>query len=261
MSILLTSVLIVAAIGVIAGVGLAVAAKVMHVPVDVRVEQLLEVLPGANCGACGYVGCADYADAMSKGAPCNLCIPGGAAAAAECAALMGVQAETVANKHAFVCCAGTRADCAQSHEYVGEQSCAASAMLYSGQKACNYGCLGFGDCAAKCPHGAISFDDGLAVIDKAKCIGCGLCVKACPKKLIKFIEIEGKAVNRCANCAPGALARKQCKKACIGCRICEKNCPEKAVSVTNNLAWIDPAKCSGCGLCISKCPAKCLVLR
>ncbi|MDR3313426.1 MAG: RnfABCDGE type electron transport complex subunit B [Oscillospiraceae bacterium] len=256
---ILLPILIVAGIGLVAGVGLAVAAAVLHVPVNEQVEQLLKALPGANCGACGYTGCAGYAEAMAgSGAPANLCIPGGASTAAALAGVLGVEAETVAEKRAFVRCNGTTANCKLSHEYRGEQSCAASSLLFSGQKQCNYGCLGFGDCARVCPEDAISFRDGVAVVDPQVCIGCAACVKACPKKIIVLEETRGRAVNRCSSKAPGAVSRKQCSVSCLGCRLCERNCPEKAVTVENNLAYVDMARCTGCGLCISKCPTKCL---
>ena len=260
MTSILFAVAVVAGIGLIAGVGLAVAAVVMHVPVDERAEQLAGALPGANCGACGYAGCAGYAQAIASGAPTNLCTPGGDSAAQVLAGIMGVEAQAVAPRKALVRCNGTRANCRQSFEYRGEQSCAAACLLYSGQKACNYGCLGFGDCAKACPHGAIFIEDGIARVDQAQCVGCALCEAACPKHIIVMKETEGKAINRCCSEAAGAVARKQCSSACIGCRLCAKNCPEQAITVENNLAHVDPQKCGGCGLCISKCPTGSLVM-
>jgi ferredoxin len=174
---------------------------------------------------------------------------------------MGVAAETVAERKALVRCGGTREKCKLSFEYRGEQTCEAASLLYSGQKQCNYGCLGFGDCAAVCPHGAIAVQDGVAFVDQDRCFGCALCVAACPKNIITITETRGKAINRCCSQAPGPLVRRHCAAGCIGCRLCEKNCPEHAITVANNLAYVDPAKCTGCGLCQQKCPTKCLLIQ
>ncbi|MDR2524696.1 MAG: RnfABCDGE type electron transport complex subunit B [Oscillospiraceae bacterium] len=258
MSILLP-ILIVAGIGLVAGVGLAIAAAALHVPRNEQVELLLAALPGANCGACGYSGCAGYAEAIAgANAAANLCIPGGAKTAAALGAVLGAEVGRVAEKRAFVRCNGTLSSCKPSHEYRGEQSCAASSMLFSGQKQCNYGCLGFGDCAKSCPEDAILLRNGIAAVDPERCIGCAACVRACPKKIIVLAEARGRAVNRCSSKAPGAICRKQCGVSCLGCRLCERNCPEHAVQVNDHLATVDMALCTGCGLCVSKCPTKCL---
>ena len=261
MSPILLAICIVAGIGLVSGLGLAVAAIVMHVPVDPRVERVLAVLPGANCGACGYSGCAGYAEAIvNQGAPGNLCTPGGNATAEAIAEIMGGTAETVAERKALVRCGGTHEKCKMSFNYRGEQTCAAASLLYSGQKQCNYGCLGFGDCAKVCRQEAIFLRDGVAVVDQDKCVGCAVCVAECPKGIIVITETRGRAINRCCSRAPGAIARRQCAAACIGCRLCEKACPAGAIAVTDNLAVVDPAKCTGCGFCQAKCPTKCLVM-
>ena len=63
---ILLPILLVAGIGLVLGLGLAIASKVMAVPVDEKEEKITEVLPGANCGACGFSGCAGYAAALSS---------------------------------------------------------------------------------------------------------------------------------------------------------------------------------------------------
>ena len=261
MSSIVLAVAVVAGIGLAAGVLLAVAAVVMHVQADERVEQLTAALPGVNCGACGYSGCERYAEAIVSGAATNLCAPGGGGAAKALAEIMGVEAQPVLPRKAFVRCNGTRANCGQRFEYRGGQSCAAASLFYGGQKACNDACLGFGDCARVCPHGAIEIADGIARIDASKCVGCALCAMECPKRVIVMTEAMGKALNRCRSEAPGAAARKQCTAACTGCGLCVKACPEGAVAIENNLARVDQKKCVGCGLCVSKCPAGCLDIR
>jgi electron transport complex protein RnfB len=261
MSAILLAIAIVAGIGLAAGLGLAVAAVVMNVPTDPRVEAVAGALPGVNCGACGYSGCAGYAEAIvNENAPDNLCTPGGNAAAEAIANVMGTTAQAVPDRKALVRCNGTNTHCKRSYEYRGEQTCEAASLLYSGQKQCNYGCLGFGDCAAACPLGAVALREGVAVVDQNKCVGCALCAAACPKGIIVMAETKGRAINRCCSQAAGPVARRQCSSACIGCRLCEKSCPQKAIAVENNLACVNPALCVGCGLCQEKCPTKCLIM-
>ena len=260
MSSILLAIAIVSGIGLVSGVGLAIAAALMQEPVDERVQRLIEALPGYNCGACGHPGCAGYAEAMHAGtAPCNLCTPGGNAAAQALAAIMGTETEAVAPRKALVRCNGTHENRKQSYDFQGEQTCAAASPLCSGQS-CDYGCLGLGDCMRACPNGAITMEDGIARVDQDKCHGCSICERACPRQIIVMKETVGKAINRCCSRDPGPVSRKLCKASCVGCKLCEKNCPEQAIAVENGLAHVDPEKCTGCGLCVSKCPTKSLVM-
>ena len=172
------AVLIVAGLALAAGLILAVASVVMAVPRDEKAEALRAVLPGANCGACGYSGCDGYAKAMAhEGAKVGLCSPGGAAVAEATANLLGVEG-TLEAKTALVHCGGCEEFAARKLRYSGLPSCAAAAQFYGGDLACSYGCLGYGDCRAVCEYGAITVENGLARIDKDKCAACGLCVKA-----------------------------------------------------------------------------------
>jgi len=261
MTTILLAAAIVAGIGLLAGVGLAIAGVVLHVPVDERVERLTAALPGTNCGACGYPGCEAYAKAIAgEDAACNLCIPGGTNTAQTLAEIMGIAVEEVPERRAIVLCGGTEEACGLSYEYRGEQSCDAASLLYSGQRLCNYGCLGFGDCIKACPYDAISLRGGIAAIDPSNCVGCALCVPACAKGIIVMTESRGRAVNLCCSETSGHAVRKQCKSGCISCHICERACPADAVIYERHLARIDPAKCIGCGACAAKCPTKCIVM-
>ena len=252
---------IVTGVGLVAGLGLAVAASALHVREDARVEEVLGVLPQVNCGACGFAGCSSYAEAIvNNGAAGNLCTPGGDAAARAVAAILGTQAEAVADRKALVRCGGALERCKQSFEYQGEQTCAAASLFYGGPKQCGYGCLGFGDCARACSYHAISIVNGVAVVDQDICVGCAMCAAACLKHIIGITETRGKAVNRCCSAAAGPVTRRQCGAGCIGCKLCEKNCPRGAIIVKDHLAHVDPALCTGCGLCQAHCPTKCLVM-
>lgn len=250
---------VVAIVGILAGVILALASHFMHVPVDETTVKIRECLPGANCGACGYAGCDEYANALTEGGVAgNLCIPGGVTAINEIADILGVEAGEIVSKTAVVGCNGKCDIAEKKAEVDGIPTCTANSMLYGGPKACVFGCIGCGDCASACPSDAIDFVDGIAVVDKELCTGCGACTKACPKNVIKLIPKSAKVFNFCNSKDKGAVARKACKSACIGCKKCEIKCESGAIKVENNLAVIDYEKCTSCGICAENCPTKSL---
>ena len=224
---ILTPILIVGIIGLLAGVILAVASVVMAVPKDETAEALEEVLPGANCGACGFSGCPGYAAAMAKGeAKPGLCSPGGAEVAKKCAEILGGGDVEVAYKTALVHCLGSYDNTTDKMVYDGIQSCSASTFLAGGIASCRFGCMGMGDCVRACEYGAVTVCNGAAQIDPHKCKGCSKCVQACPKKLISFVPLKKQAVVRCSNCDKGRDTMKVCKIGCIGCGKCVKDLPQ-----------------------------------
>ncbi len=246
-------------VGLIAGVLLALISKFFAVPEDMRAKAVRACLPGANCGACGFKGCDDYAAALAEGrAKPNLCVPGGEDTANELGQVLGIEVEPPKQIASFVHCNGNCDATTKKALYEGVSSCRAADMLYGGPDLCKYGCIGLGDCAAACPDEAICLKDGIAHIDRTSCRGCGLCVDVCPKGLISLIPKNAKTVVMCSNNDKGADARKTCKSACIACRKCEKTCPEGAVTVKNNRAVINYEKCTGCGACVENCPVGCL---
>lgn len=261
MNAIILAVAIVAGIGLVAGLGLAVASILMAVPKDEKAEAVLEVLPGANCGACGFSGCSGYAAALAKGeAKAGLCSPGGEEVAQEIARVLGVEAGPVERKTAVVQCMGSYDNTSDRMEYQGISSCAAAAQLYGGTGACTYGCMGLGDCAAACEYDAVKICNGVASVDPAKCRACSQCVAACPKKLISMVAVKPQAIVRCQNCDKGGEARKACSAACIGCMRCVKACEAGAVSVKNFNATVDPEKCTACGKCAEVCPQGCITM-
>ncbi len=254
---IVTAVLSVTVIGLIAAIILVAAAKIMYVEEDERIGEVTEILPGANCGACGYAGCADYAKAIVEaGEVANLCTPGGAAVAAEVAKYMGVDAGDVQVKKAVVICQGTHENAKEKFAYEGVQTCEACASLFGGKNMCTYGCLGFGDCVKACIYDAIHIVDGIAVVDQVKCTGCTACATACPKNTIIMQAASPKPVVLCHNHEKGAVARKACTAACIACTRCVKECPVEAIHMDDNLAVIDHEKCIDCGKCVAVCPTK-----
>jgi electron transport complex protein RnfB len=254
---IISAVVLVTLVGAVGAVILVVAAKFMAVEEDPRIAEVTACLAGANCGGCGYAGCADYAKAVvTKGEPCDKCAPGGAAAAAAVAKIMGVDAGAMLPKKAFVGCQGSTQNCKPKYDYKGISTCAAAAKLYGGPKACQYACIGLGDCVKACKFDAISVKDGVATVDPDKCTGCGACKAACPKSVIFLSSMVQKPVVMCSNHEKGPVAMKECNTACIACGICEKNCPTQAIHVTNFVARIDYDKCIGCNTCMEKCPKK-----
>lgn len=263
MNSIILAVIIVSVIGLILGVVLAIASIVMAVPVDERAEEITEVLPGANCGACGFSGCGGYADALSKGktTECNLCAPGGADVATQIADIMGLSAGDMKPMSAVVMCQGTSKNCEDNMNYHGDMSCKTASQLFGGPKTCNFGCLGLGDCVKACPYDAVQICDGVARVNPLACKACKLCIKACPKNIIDLVPLhEANAVVFCKNKNKGAVARKECAVACIGCMKCQKNCEAGAITIENNVASVDYDKCTGCGKCVEGCPTKCLDL-
>ncbi len=257
----LMAVIIVTVIGLLGAAILVITARFIGVEDDPRVEAVHDALPGANCGACGYAGCADYAGAIvEKGAPMNKCTPGGADTTEAIAAIMGGDAGEVEEIIAVVHCQGTPAHTRDKYNYSGVESCAASNALYGGSGECAFGCLGYGDCVAECQFDALEICDGIAYVDPDKCTGCGSCVAVCPKAIISLREKSDKVLVRCSNEQRGAQARKVCDVSCIGCTKCQRSCPEEAIVVENFLSRVDLEKCTACGDCVEACPQDVLIL-
>ena len=247
-------------IGIVCSVILTLASIFFGVKEDETAVAIRDCLPGANCGACGYSGCDGYAKALADKATAatNLCVPGGDGAAKEIAAILGVEAEDVVEKVAYVACNGTCEATARKYDYQGHKTCRTANMAYSGDKFCTFSCLGYGDCAAVCPQAAISVENGTAYIDPRKCIGCGICVRECPNGIIHLVNDTTRVVVECSNTDKGAQVRKYCTNGCIGCMKCQKTCPHGAIKVENNLATIDYSLCTGCGECAKVCPVHCI---
>lgn len=264
MTMIISSVIVLAVVGLLVGMMLVLAGEAFKVEVDPRVTAVRECLPGNNCGACGQAGCDAMASAIVNGeAPVNGCPVGGAACAEKVSAIMGVAAGDAADrKVAFVKCAGTCDVMKTKCNYVGIESCEAAAVLPGkGIKRCTHGCLGYGSCVKVCPFDAIHIVDGIAKVDRTKCMACGKCMAACPQKLIELMPDSAVFAVQCSNRDKGAIVRTECDAACLGCGLCVKQCEHGAITVTNNNARIDHSKCVACGKCAAKCPAKIIRIR
>jgi electron transport complex protein RnfB len=255
LNIILISVGSIASLAVIFGLGLAIASKVFAVDTDPRIEEVLEHLPGVNCGACGYAGCSAAAEAIVKGeAEADSCPVATSMAYKSIAKVMGVEvAEKEPVVSVLLCSGGYKVG--EKFEYSGVRDCSAAALVQGGPKMCSYGCIGLDSCVEVCPFDAITMGpDGLPEVVESLCTGCGKCAEACPNNLFVVQPLKKSVHVLCRSCDKGAAVKKSCDTGCIGCKKCEKICPVEAITVENFLAKIDYNKCIACGKCVKECP-------
>ncbi len=234
------------------------ASQKFAVEVDPRVTEVRNVLPSANCGGCGYPGCDGFAAAVVAGeAKVNGCPVGGADCAAKVAKIMGIEPDAGVRKVAHVICKGTKDVAKDEYDYTGITDCRAANIVNGGNKACKFGCMGFGTCEKLCPFDAIHINDkGVAEVDQDNCVACGICIEACPKNVITLVEYGQRVIVNCNNSDKGGHVKKNCAVACIACGACERSCKFDAVHVINNTAVIDYEKCKKCMACVKACPTK-----
>ncbi len=269
MNFILIAVFVLGGIALISAVVLYVCSKKFAVHEDPRLAQVTAVLPGANCGGCGYPGCSGMAAALVKGADSGsleglYCPVGGGDVMGQVADLLGMAVANTEPKVAVVRCNGTCELRPRIAEYNGLRTCSAMNSCGAGETGCGYGCLGCGDCVNACAFGAISMnpETGLPDVDEDKCTACGACAKSCPRHII---ELRKKGVKnrrvyvRCVNKDKGAAAMKACNAACIGCGKCEKECKFDAITIENNVSYIDPDKCRLCRKCVDVCPTHAII--
>lgn len=243
-------------VAILLGTLIMVVARFFNVQKDSRIDEIVDHLPKANCGACGHPGCEGFAKALVEGkGSVDDCKVSSKQQKIEIANILGQSfsggEETVA---VVACCGGNK--CEDKYTYQGYGNCQTQEMLSGGRKACPVGCMGAGSCVNACPNMAVDVKDGVASVDPELCISCGLCIQACPKKLIKRIPKSAKVYVACSTECKGKEVMAACKSGCIACGLCQRVCPHDAVHLVNNVPIIDYSKCTGCKTCVAKCPRK-----
>lgn len=257
-TVLLSSAILLA-LGAVFGMMLGYFSKVMAVNEDPRIAKIAELLPGANCGACGYAGCANLAENLVAGkAPLDKCKQMGNGSAEEIAKILGIEidANSFIKKVAVIRCQGNYDNVVRQVNLQGVTSCKIASTLKTFEKSCLFSCIGYGDCAEKCPFSAITLNDsGIPLISPLICTGCGICVEVCPKKVIELLPYQKQVLTLCMNTSKGKEVKDVCKAGCFSCQLCVKKCPKNAIQMNNNLPVIDRTLCDLCGICVEVCPA------
>lgn len=251
---------IMAAVALVLGVCIMLISKLCFIKEDPRIKEVEGYLAGANCGACGYAGCADFAKALVEGnADLSSCSVTSAHGKAEVSNILGMSITGQEPTVAVVSCAGGN-KCRDKYAYQGYGDCVSQNMLAGGRKACDVGCMGSGTCVNACPYHAVEVEDGKAFVNTDLCKSCGLCIKACPKSLIKRVPVSAKYYVACSSQCRGKDVMNACQVGCIACGKCQRLCPNGAIILVNNVPVIDYSKCTNCGACAEGCPRKCIKL-
>lgn len=238
--------------------------KAFHVETDPRVDAIMDALPGANCGGCGFVGCGEYAEAVVLGsADVDRCPVGGAGCAADIAGVMGVEVGDKLPYRPIVHCGAGYEERLLRNPYRGEARCQA-ANLVTDVQGCIYGCLGSGDCTRACAFDAIIIKDGLATVDYEKCVGCGACASVCPRNIISMVPFKQEQMLAvlCCNKDAGKEVKRVCTVGCLGCKACQRM--SDLFKIEDNLSCIDyeaysPEKMEDALKACNKCPRNRLV--
>ena len=254
------SIICIAFLCLVLGSVIGLIAKIFAVETDPRIEETEELLPGANCGGCGYAGCADFAKAVVAGdATPDQCPVASSENIADIAKLLGLEAGAGEKLVAIVFCGGNNTDAKKAVNYNGVKDCKSAALVASGDKGCDYGCLGFASCSRACPFGAIEMKDGLAIVHPDLCVGCGKCVETCPRNLIRLVPKKAEVHVFCSSPEKGPVKKRVCSVACIGCRKCVKVAEEGQMEVKGFLIDVNYGNPPGVDIIeAAKCPTGCL---
>jgi electron transport complex protein RnfB len=258
------SLIVLAGMGLVLGLVLAIFSKIFVVTVDRRIAKVERVLPGINCGVCGFAGCHAMAEALVEGrAQPNQCKPGGRSVVQRVSSILGIVSEEAEELVAVVRCQGGRREAKEKADYRGVAECTAAEIVGGGAKACVYGCLGYGTCAHACPFEAIVMTgDRLPKIIEERCTGCGTCVKACPRNIIALVPRKQKVYVGCVSNKKGKEVKEVCTVGCIACGLCARPeiTPSGKVVLKDNLPDFPP-DWNDFRTAVEKCPAQCFVVR
>ncbi len=257
---IVTATLIVSIIGLLIGIVLGIANDKFKINVDEKELQIRELLPGNNCGGCGFASCDAVAkEIANENAPITVCPVGGKALIENLAVLLGQEVGEVERKVAFVSCGGDCEVAKRKYTYHGDMDCKfAKTAPGNSAKVCEVGCLGFGSCKKACEYDAIRIERGIAIVDPTLCVACGVCIRTCPNELISFVSENTPVIARCSSHDKGKTVKEACQVGCIACSLCVRACENGAIVMKDNLPSFDYTKCTDCGACVAKCPTKCI---
>ena len=233
--------LFMAVLGILLAIVLATAGRFLHVQEDPRIDEVEEMLPHANCGACGLPGCRPFAEAVVKGdANPAGCTVSTADQVRMIADFLGVDISAGAKRIARLACAGGSHVARMRAVYAGLETCRAAAAAGGGGKACDWGCLGLGDCAAVCAFDAIHMNPfELPEVIDDRCVACNDCVEVCPRDLFSLEPVSHRLWVTCKSLAEGDQALEDCEVACTGCARCAADAPAGLIRIIDNLATVD----------------------
>ncbi len=259
---LVSSALILGGVGTVFALVIALVQRRLYVWEDPRIDAVAGMLPGANCGACGQVGCRPFAERLVAGetepATCTVLSPDDRQ---DLAAYLGVEVGSAVRRVARLLCAGGCDVAPVRAEYVGLQTCRAAAAVAGGAKACSWGCLGLADCVRSCAFEAMFMNPvGLPVVMPDRCTACGDCVEACPKDLYTLMPESQQLLVQCRNLLEGSHADAVCAVACNGCGKCAADAPSGLIAMQQGLAVIDYARNNEASRrAIDRCPTGAIV--
>jgi Na+-translocating ferredoxin:NAD+ oxidoreductase subunit B len=237
------------------------ASRRMRPSADDCAARIRPVLPGIDCGACGFTTCADYALAASeRTASPALCTPGGPKTAYALGDILGVDAYVEEPRMAIVHCKGGSRESLHRSCYDGIEDCHAAVVIGNGSKICDDGCLGLGSCVQACSFGAIEITgDHVALVNPDVCIGCGACVAACPRNIIERIPRVHKIFLSCSNHDRGMKVKSYCSVGCTACEVCVKATLSGSISMHDNLPKLDYSRQENFVVAAHTCPSHCFV--
>ncbi len=261
MNIIVITTLSLGAIALVAGLVLFAASKKFAVKENPLIDEVEELLPGANCGGCGFAGCRAFAETVVNKKDMSLnCPVAGADTMAQIAAKLGLEVDVSVKKIARVKCqGGTHAK--HIGEYLGIRTCEAAVVGAISDLVCPHGCFGYGDCARACPFDCIEIIDGVAVVDEDRCTACGICIKVCPRNLIELMHHDKKVYVACMSPDKGADVKQYCSVGCIGCKLCDKACQFEAIDYKPFISKVIPDNCTQCMACVIKCPTNSILVK
>jgi len=240
---------------------LILANKKLYVYEDPRIDVVEDLLPHANCGACGFPGCRPFAEALVS----EEVLPGKCTVSSEegrvvIAEYLGVALGAEEKQVARLACAGGTNVALNRASYSGLETCQAASLVSGGGKGCFWGCLGHGDCDVVCDFDAITMNEyGLPVVDEDLCTACGDCVEVCPKDLFSLHPVSHRLWVACKNLEHGDEILEECQVGCTACGKCAMDATGSLITMEHNLPVINYSENHNTQVPIQRCPTGAIV--